>query len=109
MSIVYSDPNPEYSPKVSCRLIKRPNELFWSDKFKACLDASECEHLLIIHADCKYNNWLNVVFKYDEAIQKINNLGIWAPEVNFTPYSLDITSLITATDANYQIVCYKTL
>ena len=106
VSIIYSDPNPEYSPKVSCRLIKRPNELFWSDKFKACLNASECEHLLVIHADCKYLNWLDLVCKYDEAIQKISNLGIWAPEVSFTPYSLDIISIYTINNTHYEIVCF---
>jgi hypothetical protein len=106
VSIVYSDPDPKYNFKASCKLIKRSNDLFWGDKFKACLDNCESENMLIIHADCKYNDWINLVIKYDKAIKKIPNLGVWSPKINYTFFSTELTSLFTVDNTNYEIVCY---
>ena len=106
VSIVYSDPDPKYNFKASCKLIKRSNDLFWGDKFKACLDNCESENMLIIHADCKYNDWINLVIKYDKAIKKIPNLGVWSPKINYTFYSTELTSLFTVSNPDYEVVCY---
>jgi hypothetical protein len=106
VSIIYSDPDPEYSLEARCRLIKRSNELFWGDKFKACLDNCESENLLIIHADCKYNDWFNVVDKYDKAIKEISNLGVWSPVINFTFFVPELISLFKIDNTDYEIVCY---
>jgi hypothetical protein len=106
VSIVYSDPVPEYTFQVRCKLIKRSNELFWGDKFKACLDNCESENLLIIHADCKCNTWFSLVNKYDEAIRKISNLGVWSPQTNFTPFELKLVSLFAINNTDYEIVCF---
>lgn len=38
VSIVYSDPDPQLEPRAACELIRRPNHLFFGDKFKACVD-----------------------------------------------------------------------
>ena len=106
VSIVYSDPDPEYTLKTRYRLIRRSNDLFWGDKFKACLDSCESENLLIIHADCKYNNWVNLVNNYDKAIKEISNLGVWSPEINFTFFVPELISLFTIDNTDYEIVCY---
>ena len=39
LTIVYSDPNPDFEFNFNGHLIRRPDSLFWSDKFKTCLDA----------------------------------------------------------------------
>jgi len=106
VSIVYSDPDPEYTFQVRCKLIKRSNELFWGNKFKACLDNCESENLLIIHADCKCNTWFNLVNKYDEAIRKLSNLGVWSPQINFTSFVPKLVSLFAINNTDYEIVCY---
>jgi hypothetical protein len=106
VSIVYSDPDPEYTLKANCKLIKRSNDLFWGDKFKACLDNCESENMLIIHADCKYDDWINLVIKYDKAIKKIPKLAVWSPEINYTFFSTELTSLLSVNNTEYEIVCY---
>ena len=53
LCIIYSDPDPEFVLDAPCRVVKRPNELFWADKFKACLDTAGSEGMLVIHADCQ--------------------------------------------------------
>lgn len=106
VSIVYSDPDPKKSYDVKCRQIQRSNELFFGDKFKACLDYSNSDHLLIIHADCKTTNWLNLVHSYNKAINQITNLGVWSPEINNTFFSKEITSLYAIQNTYYEIVCY---
>jgi hypothetical protein len=106
VSIVYSDPNPNFTFETKCRLIKRSNELFWGDKFKACLDHCDSENLLIIHADCECNNWLGLVNNYSKAIKEISNLGVWSPEINFTFFTTELTSLFLINTSSYEIVCY---
>jgi hypothetical protein len=106
VSIVYSDPDPEYAFSVGCKLIKRSNELFFGDKFKACLDNCESENLLIIHADCKCKNWVNLVNNYDKAIKEISNLGVWSPEINFTFFVPELISLFAINNTDLEIVCY---
>lgn len=106
VSIIFSDPDPLMSFDAKCRLIHRPNELFFGDKFKACLDNSIGDHLLIIHADCKTINWLNLVYSYHKAINQITNLGVWSPEVNYTFFGKEITSLYRFQNNDYEIVCY---
>ena len=57
VSLVYSDPDPNLALEVDCSLIRRPDELFWGDKFRACLDAFDADLMLVIHADCKCEDW----------------------------------------------------
>ena len=105
VSIIYSDPDPEYSLKVSCKSIKRSNELFFGDKFKACLDNCAGENLLLIHADCKCNNWINLIKKYDKAIKQLGNLGVWSPLVDFTKLDLKAVSLLSINNSYYEVCC----
>ena len=106
VSIVYSDPDDSFIFKADRKPIKRPNNLYWGDKFKACLDLCNHDNLLIIHGDCKSNGWIHVVESYDRAIKSINNLGVWAPLVDHTFFDLKKTSIAKFIDTNYEIVCY---
>ena len=87
--IVYSDPDNSFSPSAPCHLIKRPNNLFWEDKFKNCLDLCNDQPMMVIHADCQCDNWENLVKRYFSAREKIKNLGVWAPYIRGTYYTLE--------------------
>lgn len=95
LSIVYSDPDLALIPDAGCESIRRPNELYWGDKFKACLDACDEDLMLVIHADCQCDDWKGMAGKCREAHRKINNLGVWAPLVDWTPF--DIANTVIAT------------
>ena len=42
VSVIYSDPNIDVLPQFSCQAIRRPNDLFFGDKFRACLEFLRC-------------------------------------------------------------------
>lgn len=80
-TIVYSDADPVVDFGVACRLLRRPNELFWTDKFTACLDGSRGDLMLVIHADCTCEDWEGLVSACLEAYRKYPALGVWAPRI----------------------------
>lgn len=93
MCVVYSDPDPDFEIDVACSAIRRPDELFWGDKFSACLGAFRSEIFLLIHADCRCSDWVQLVRKCVEAFRCNQNVGVWAPRVNGTPYDVELTRI----------------
>lgn len=88
VSVIYS--GLEETPKGSkIKVIHRPKELFWEDKFKACLDNSESENLLVIHADCKCENWASVFNNCKKAFSEFTQIGVWAPKIDWAFFDLD--------------------
>lgn len=92
--IVYSDPDPDFVLEAQCHVIKRPNELFWADKFKACLDASGTEGMLVIHADCQCKDWLMLVERCKQVTEKNKNIAVWAPKIDGTYWHVDVTQIL---------------
>ena len=104
LSIVYSDPDPDFILDAHCRLIRRPNDLFWEDKFKACLDECQDGPILIIHADCRYENWPLMLKRCVEANLLYSNIGVWAPKIDKTYFSLDVVRLSKIKGTSLNIV-----
>jgi hypothetical protein len=93
VSIVYSDPDPHFTLNAPCKTIRRPDNYFWEDKFKACVDACQEGSLMAIHADCHSNHWESLLARIFESRDQFKNMGVWAPKVNGTLYELDYTRL----------------
>uniref|UniRef100_Q3ASL0 Glycosyltransferase 2-like domain-containing protein n=1 Tax=Chlorobium chlorochromatii (strain CaD3) TaxID=340177 RepID=Q3ASL0_CHLCH len=93
ITIVYSDPNSDFLLDVPCVLIKRPNDLFWGDKFEASLHACKDDFMLVIHADCKCDDWKGLVIRCNEIFSKNKDIGVWAPKIEGTPYYLERTKI----------------
>jgi hypothetical protein len=93
ITIVYSDPNPNFSLNTSCALIKRPNDLFWADKFQASLHAFNDDIMLVIHADCKCDDWKGLVIRCNEIFLRNKDIGVWAPKIEGTPHYLQRTKI----------------
>ncbi len=85
LAIVYSDSDPGFIFDAPCKLIRRPNELFWEDKFKACLDNTGNDGMLVIHADCSCEDWAFLVRRCCEVNQGGDDIGVWAPKID-APY-----------------------
>jgi len=104
VSIVYSDPDPELRLNATCQLIKRPNELFWENKFKSCLDVCGDNPILIIHADRKCDDWSVVVESCLNSTSKDKRIGVWAPNISGTYYDLDMVRIGDISDSNLKVV-----
>lgn len=103
-SIVYSDANPDLVLDVECDQIKRPNELFWGDKLKACLDACDSDLMLVIHADCDCEDWAELARKCRSAMSNNPIIGVWAPHIDWTQYNLGRTKIYDIKSTPFAVV-----
>ena len=93
LTIVYSDPDPDLELLTTAATIKRPNSLFWGDKFKTCIDHCAEPLMLVLHADCSCNDWVALVKTCRLRIEQHPEIGIWSPQIEGTPFPLDKTEL----------------
>jgi hypothetical protein len=93
VAIVYSDPDPAVEPHASCKKIRRPNDLFWGDKFAACLEASHSDLMVVLHADCDFGDWPQLIERCLHAFKTLPSLGIWAPSILGCEYEIEFTRL----------------
>ena len=105
VTIVYSDPDPDLMLDASCQLIRRPNELFWEDKFKACLDACGEGPFLVIHADCRCDDWALLVSRCIDANSRFKNIGVWAPKIDSTYWNLSVSGIFKIKDTSLVVSC----
>jgi hypothetical protein len=103
VSIVYSDPDPELIIKAPCQLIIRHDNLFWEDKFQACLDACGDNPILVIHADCECEDWPRLINNCIDANKKFNNIGVWAPKIDGTYFDLSVSKILKIAESNLTI------
>ena len=99
VTIVYSDTNPNFVLNAPCNLIKRPNDLFWEDKFKSCMDAAGDSGVLIIHADCSCEDWAFLVNRCEDVIIENKDIGVWAPQIEGTPFHVNVSGIIKIKDS----------
>lgn len=93
VTIVFSDPDQNLTFNNSFNLIRRPNDLFWADKFKSCLDAAGNDGILIIHADCECDDWMLLINRCNHTVHKYKDIGVWAPETDGTQYNLSVSGI----------------
>jgi len=94
VTIIYSDPGDHIELR-GARSVRRPNELFWGDKFRSCVDDSSAEFMLVIHADCKFDDWSALVKRSVDVLSKNSQVGVWAPYIEW-PSRPPRTTMINA-------------
>jgi hypothetical protein len=104
VSVIYSDPNIDVLPQFSCQAIRRPNDLFFGDKFRACLESCDADILLLIHADCDCDNWSKIPERCRRAVEENPNIGVWTPLIEFTDWGLDRTEIKKIPNSSLSIV-----
>ncbi len=105
-TIIYSDPDPGTSPDCRHELLRRPDHLFFGDKFQACLDAFGMESLLLIHADCQCDDWAALVRNYRQALSERPNIGAWSPLIDYTGFHLARTRIADLANSTLSIVAH---
>ena len=93
LTVVYSDPNEFLEINFGCEKIKRPNHLFWADKFKTCIENFNSDLILFIHADCKHSNWSLIAQEFQVAMTRYPIIGLWSALIDNTYFSLEKTRI----------------
>jgi hypothetical protein len=106
VSIVYSDPAPNPVINTACNLIRRPNHLFWGDKFLACLESSDNSDILVIHADCTCDDWLGLARSCQETVRSWPIVGVWSPQIDYVPFDIGLVSIGPLTDTTMNVVAW---
>lgn len=104
ISLVYSDPNPAMTLVAGCDVVRRPNDLFWGDKFKACLDLCDSERMLIIHADCACSDWGWLLQKCRSTMERNPMIGVWAPLIDWTALNVGRTRIAAVQPGDLTVV-----
>ncbi|WP_221793634.1 hypothetical protein [Aquisediminimonas sediminicola] len=105
ISIVYSGPDSGAFDGLDCQRIYRDDRLFWSDKFRACLDhCAPQEIMLVIHADCACEDWGDLLRKCRNAHASLDNMAIWSPKMRGTPWRLEKTRMERINNSDWSIV-----
>lgn len=104
VEIVYSDPDPTFSIDSGIASIRRPNELFFGDKFAACVARSEHDLMLIIHADCEASDWKQVVARCREAYNSNQRIAVWAPLIQGSLFDIEAVKLGPLSNTPFWVV-----
>ncbi len=104
VTIVYSDPDDNLQLPAQCQVLRRPNGLYFGDKFHACLEAFDSELFLLIHADCTSGNWRLLVDRCQQVCEANPAIGVWAPDIDYTGFSLDKTWIANTRNPDLKIV-----
>ncbi len=104
VSVIYSDPDGILARRFSCESIRRPNDLFFGDKFQTCINSCDADILLVIHADCTSDNWTEVPRHCRSAVEQNRNIGVWAPFIDYIDWSLNKTEIDTIPNSSLSIV-----
>lgn len=104
VSIVFSDEDANVFEGVSCEVISRPNHLFWADKFSACLENLQAERMLVIHADCSCENWIDLLEKAESTMNRIPKIGVWAPLIDNSSFGLQRSFIADIANESLKIV-----
>jgi hypothetical protein len=104
VTIVYSDPDPEFAVDPRFDAVKRPNDLMFGDKFRACLERCRSDVLLLIHADCTCASWPELVKTCREAFDRFPEINVWAPTIDGTFYSVEATEITKLPENGLSVV-----
>lgn len=102
-TIVFSDPDPALAPPAVCQLIRTDDALYWGDKFSTCLQQilmnAGTDVMLLIHADCRSEDWAGMVRRCRQKMGAYSKIGLWAPLVEGAGISLDLTRTLSSDDS----------
>jgi hypothetical protein len=87
VSVIYSVP--ENPPAIPETWTKVDYECFFGCKFRKALDLHNGGVMLQIQADAHADDWGHLISRCREAFDTIPDLGVWAPDVDYTMFTTD--------------------
>lgn len=106
VTIVYSDPDDKLQLSCHCLTLRRPNNLYFGDKLRACLSEFDADVFLLIHADCTSDSWQAVVSQCERTFMENPRVAIWSPEIDYSWYNLDKIWVADTRVAQFKIVAH---
>lgn len=104
VTIVFSDPDENVAPDSSFDQIRRPSELYWSDKFETCINRCQTDLMLIIHADCKMDDWRALCQRCLDIMTSNGLVAVWSPRINGTYFDLAKTKIAPVANSRLNVV-----
>jgi len=89
VTLIHSEPDLELPFELDCKVIKRPIDTsFWGDKFSTCLAQVGDDAMLVIHADCQYPHWPQLINSCQSSVTSYPQIGVWSPHIDWVPWQL---------------------
>ncbi|QPZ92878.1 hypothetical protein [Thioclava electrotropha] len=92
LSTIWSDAQPEDQTGPG-EWIRVPNEQFFGPKLSKGLDVASGQHVLLIHADTKCDDWARLVRRCKAAFVSYPEIGVWAPAIENTFWAPEVVAL----------------
>ena len=69
------------------------NSWFFGKKFEHSINSNRGDIFLLIHADADVDDWQELVIRCRSAFAAFADLGVWAPNIDYTPWTSNRTSI----------------
>jgi hypothetical protein len=100
--VIYSNKsNTSWSGKGTWQIV--PDDWFFGRKFAKALELNSADEMLLVQADASCEDWATIVNQYRETRSKFSDLGLWAPEIDFTPWDIPKTEIARTVDGRYSV------
>jgi len=105
LTIVYSNSS-EIDYEGVGEIVRVPDDWFYGRKFEECLRRFDGDVMLQIQADATLDEagWKRLIERCRFAFNKYERIGVWAPEVNYTPWDLEVVAISDSDDENIKHV-----
>jgi hypothetical protein len=99
VSVIYSDRDDAVVP--NAKWIRVTDDCFFGYKFNRALPEFDGDVIAFITADAQYNDWSGLLKNCQQAFERYKELGVWAPDVDFSPYNHDWNVLAQVAGTNF--------
>lgn len=90
LTVIYSDSDQTHRHGFG-EWVRVSNDWFFGKKFAECIKLFSGDIFFQIQADASFSRWDAIIENCRNAHK--GNVGVWAPDINFTPWTSDIVKL----------------
>lgn len=84
--------------------VKVPNEWYSGKKYQKCLQLYLGTIMLLIAADVATDDWPRLIERCKKTHVKYENLGIWSPDIDYTPYNSKRVIIANIKESQFALV-----
>jgi hypothetical protein len=103
LTVIYSNTT-DIIEKGSGDWVKVPNEWYYGKKCRECLRLHAGEIMLHITADTASPDWPQLVRRCRSVYARYENLGVWAPDIDYTDWNLETVKIAELNDPQLVLV-----
>ena len=99
VSVIYSDRDDTIVP--NAKWIRVTDDCFFGYKFSRALAEFDGDVICLITADARCRDWLGLLKTCQRTFKQYEELGVWSPDVDFSPYNHHWNVLAQAAGTNF--------